>query len=117
VKNLLAVVLLVVFGAVALSQAQNADPQPTPSLYQKWEYKVVPLSRNEGESHATSMERVLNEAGREGWDLAIAESGGFIFKRPFASPQRQPAPKPLPTPTYGPADSIPVPPPKRLDPL
>lgn len=47
---------------------------------QRWEYKVVGLGLRFG----GGVEKLLNEHGREGWELVfiIHQSGQLVFKRP-----------------------------------
>ena len=46
---------------------------------QEWEYKVVGVGLRMG----GGMEKLLNEHGREGWELVfVLQNGAFVFKRP-----------------------------------
>ena len=54
-------------------------------LVQEWEYKVVGVGFRMG----GGMEKLLNEHGREGWELVfVLQNGAFVFKRPLGQATR-----------------------------
>ncbi|HVJ68969.1 MAG TPA: hypothetical protein VM510_13355 [Caulifigura sp.] len=90
-KNLLFVVLVVFVASIALSQPpapkapateQNARPQRKPENYQKCEYKVLELGRDD----AATIEKTLNAAAKEGFELerVVGDRIG-IMRRDFRS--------------------------------
>lgn len=47
----------------------------------KWEYHIILSSFQTVEA----VREVLNEAGREGWELVTVTGLGFFFKRPIST--------------------------------
>jgi hypothetical protein len=46
---------------------------------QEWEYKIV----GPGFRMGGGMEKLLNEHGKQGWELVfVLHNGAFVFKRP-----------------------------------
>lgn len=81
-----AVVLLLVGGLVATAQLSSAQPPAPATEKVVWEYKVIHLINLVGETRAIdamvpALEKNLNEAGGNGWELCQEINGAVVFKR------------------------------------
>ena len=78
--NRVVVVLVLVaglYGAVSLLAASSSPAEPAIT------YKVVSYAGPSAPPTAASMQSVLDEYGKDGWDLVVIEPivGHFIFRR------------------------------------
>jgi hypothetical protein len=77
---------------IALGSGQSSiPPRPAGATYSGWEHYCVAVS---GEGEGDLLSRLLTEAGKEGWELVLAQSlsnlSYFCFKRPLIEPAGAP---------------------------